>query len=257
MGNAGLNYLCGGESYAGSGAYYVNVCADDTLRIYLGDYDNAINTVKSLNPGVIIWPYENAENIPPVFYDETPDPLPDYDVSGYPVSIQFNDYYYPNGVSLKSFKLYNSEGNEITDIRLIDENTDPNSEFSSYEYALFPLQRLDWNSTYTAEVVYEYNGQVYSKIWKFTTKALPYPYYKITTTDETIYIQSDKTYAYYFVPQNANDLIKGYSYTYPSGDSVESGMIDYNTVWIKVNGKSGDTFSFSFDNGDKLTLIIK
>jgi hypothetical protein len=257
MGNSNLNSLCGGESYDGGGSYYIDVCADESLKIYAGDYDNAVNDIKKQNPSVIIWPYTNAAGIPPVFYNEDPDPLPDYNVSGYPVSIQFNDYYFTGEVNVTSFKLYDENGTEITNVRLMDKNSDPNEEFSAYEFALFPLDRLEWNETYKAEIQYTYDGNDYSVSWQFTTKALPYPYYKISTSDETIYVENAKTYAYYFVPADGNDLIHSYRYTYPSGDSVETGMIDYNTVWVKVTGNSGDEFDFEMDNGDKLTLIIK
>ena len=257
MGNSDLNSLCGGESYDGSGSYYIDVCADEDLKIYEDDYNNAINDIKKKNPDLIIWPYKNAIDIPPVFYNETPDPLPDYNVSGYPVSIQFNDYYFTSEINVTSFKLYDENGNEITNIRLMDQDSDPNDEFNAYEFALFPLDRLEWNETYKAEVKYTYEGNDYNISWQFTTRALPYPYYRIDTSDETIYIDNNKTYAYYFVPTDGNDLIHSYKYTYPSGDSVETGMIDYNTIWVKVEGNSGDEFDFEMDNGDKLTLIIK
>ena len=43
------------------------------------------------NPSVIKWPEEGTV-IPPGFYFEEPDPLPDIGVSGYPISIHFNPF---------------------------------------------------------------------------------------------------------------------------------------------------------------------
>ena len=36
------------------------------------------------------------KNTPTVFYEEHPDPLPGIGVSGYPISISFNPYYFKN-----------------------------------------------------------------------------------------------------------------------------------------------------------------
>ncbi|ACM93721.1 putative lipoprotein [Nautilia profundicola AmH] len=257
MGNSILNTLCSHQNDV-NGAYYLNVCADDDIVIDADDYNDAKNNFRKQNPDIIIWPYNNAIDMLPVFYNETPDPLPDYNVSGYPISIQFNEYYFnEDNITLKTFKLYDQNGNEVTNTRLLDKNNDPNDKFDEYEFALFPLERLEWNETYNVNAVYEYNGNDYNLSWSFKTKELPYPYFRITTDDETIYVDSNKTFAYYFVPDDGNDLIKSYGYTYPAGDKVESGFIDYNTLWIRVIGKSGDEFNFDFDNGDKLKLIIK
>jgi len=255
MGNSLLNELCSHENDV-TGAYYLHVCANDDIIIDTDDYDGAKDNFRKQNPQIILWPYKDAQDIPPVFYNESPDPLPDYNVSGYPVSIKFNEYYFDGNITLKSFKLYDKDGYEITDTRLLDQSSDPNSEFSEYEYALFPLQRLDWNTTYSVSAVYEYNGSEYTLNWSFKTRALDYPEIKITSNDETVYIDSSKTYAYYFVPQNENDLITGYSVSYPSDAVVKSGFIDYNTLWIQVTAQSGDKIVFDLNNGDKLTLIV-
>jgi len=256
MSNSNLNDLCSYDSYEG-GSYYQNICADEELKIEVGDYNEAIDDIKSKNSDIIIWPYDGADEVMPVFYEETPDPLPDYSVSGYPISIQFNDYYFENNVTLNSFKLYDENGNEITDVRLLDKDSDPNSRFTDKQFALFPLKRLEWDSEYSVSVEYTYEDKDYTLNWSFKTKKLPYDYFRIDTDEITIDVDSNKTYAYYFVPKDGNDTITGYSYSYPSGDSVESGFIDANTIWAKVIGKSGDEIKFEFSNGNKLTLIIK
>ncbi|GAB6074394.1 CAP domain-containing protein [Nautilia lithotrophica] len=256
MGNSNLNKLCSHQNDV-SGSYYMNVCADDDIVIDADDYDNAVKMIMKNNPDIIVWPYKNAINILPVFYNESPDPLPDYNVSGYPISIQFNKYYFTNEINLTTFKLYDNNGDEITNIRILDKDSDPNNKFNEYEFALFPLDRLEWNETYNVKVTYKYEGNEYNLSWSFKTKVLPFPYFRITTDDETIYIESDKTYGYYFVPSDGNDLIRSYRYSHPSNVSVKSGFIDYNTLWIKVIGNSGDKVDFDFDNGNKLILIIK
>lgn len=62
-------------------------------------------------------------------------------------------------VTLHSFRLFNHEtGVEVLDTRLLDADSDPNGKFSGLEFALFPLERLDWNTAYRAEAVYSADG---------------------------------------------------------------------------------------------------
>jgi hypothetical protein len=257
MGNSLLNTLCQKDFFESSGVYYYDVCKDESLKIPYDDYNGAFDSIRKQNADIILWPYKNATDIPPAFFEEDPDPLPDYSVSGYPVSVEFNRYYFDDNITLVSFKLYDSEG-EITDTRIFDKSSDPNHMFSDYQFALFPLQRLDWNTTYSVEFVYSYKGKQYSINWKFKTKDPGYPVYKITSSDGSFYIKNNQTYAFYFVPLNGDDVIKSYSYSYVVGDSVSSSMLDANTILVRVDGKSGDEVSFSINSGDKkLVLIIE
>jgi len=257
MGNSILNTLCGGDSFESAGSYYYDVCKDEDFKIEASEYLGAFDDIRKQNADVILWPYKDANDIPPAFYNEDPDPLPDYSVSGYPVSVKFNRYYFDSNITLKTFKIFDENGNEITNTRLLDKNTDPNGRFDEYEYALYPLDRLEWNTTYSAEVSYEYNSQDYTISWSFKTRDLGYPVYRITTSDETVYVDSNKTNAFYFVPANGDDVITGYSYSYPGGVSVSAKMADNNTLLINVLGESGDEINFEMNNGDKLKLIIK
>ena len=61
--------------------------------------------------------------MPLAFYNESPDPLPDYDVSGFPISVEFNDHFIKN-VKLKDFRLLNEE-KEVVETRTLDQHNDP------------------------------------------------------------------------------------------------------------------------------------
>jgi uncharacterized protein YkwD len=255
MGNSNLNTLCAGGSFNGYGSYYTQVCSDENKKIKIEDFDSGIMEIEKLNPKIIIWPPKNSNDILPVFYEEYPDPLPDYSVSGYPVSIVFNKYYFKTPPQLVSFQLFDENG-EITNTRLIDKDTDPNNEFDEYSYALFPLNRLDWNKNYKVKVVYDINNTEKTIEWNFKTEKLPYTYYKVDNASADIKVVSGKTYAVYFVPQNGNDVLGNVQCSYTSNISLEEGFIDQNTIYVKLTGDKGGYADCSFSNGNKLKLTI-
>ena len=257
MGNYNLNKLCQKDNYQINYKYYVNVCKNEDLKIPYELYNDVIKNTENKNSRIVVWPYNGAHNVLPVFYEEDPDPLPDYSVSGYPISIQFNPYYFIDNVELNYFKLFDENGNEILNTRLINSQNDPNHEFTPKEFALFPLQRLEWGSVYNVEVSYTYNGNSYILDWSFKTKTLPYPILRIESQNSAFYINPSKTYALYFVPQSSDDIISWYRYSYPAGDDVEIGMIDHNTLRVKVDGNSGDRVRVELSNGDIVTLILE
>jgi hypothetical protein len=166
-GNANLNNLCRYNSYS-TGTFYSNICVNKEYIISVTDYNSAFNDVMKLNPKYVLWPSQDSVNNLYKFTGESPDPMPDYDETGNPISIQFNKYYYPNKITMKSFKLFKKD-REIIKIDILMEKTDPNKFFSAYEYALFPLEVLEKNTTYKAEFKYRYNGMNKNIIWSFKT----------------------------------------------------------------------------------------
>jgi len=166
--NSNLNDLCKYDSYS-SGTYYDKVCANDlTHRIEFDDFNNAINDIKKKNPKYVIWPAKNSIDNLYKFTGEAPSPMPDYNQTGNPISIQFNDYYYPNDIEMQSFKLFKNK-KEIKETRILTKETDPNKFFSKYEFALFPLNVLEKNTTYNAIFNYKYNNVIKSIEWSFKT----------------------------------------------------------------------------------------
>jgi len=166
-GNSRLNYLCQYDNYS-SGRYYYKVCADDNHRIQSELFKSAKSDIATRNPKYVLWPTDKSVNNLYKFSGETPNPIPDYNETGNPISIQFNEYYYSNKIDIKSFKLF-QEKKEITETRVLTENTDPNKRFSNYQYALFPLKVLKKNTIYRAEFSYRYNSRDKNIVWSFRT----------------------------------------------------------------------------------------
>ena len=127
--------------------------------------------LSAISAELVAYPYDGETDVRTVFYEETPDPLPDYSTTGNPISVSFNSYYV-SSVTMVSFKLFNDDTNtEITNVRLMDADNDPNGRFGALDFALFPLDVLDNSTTYRVEIEYVQDGVSKSKVWRFTTRA--------------------------------------------------------------------------------------
>lgn len=251
MGNSLINALCGGDSFNGYGEYIYGVCKDYNFKIEVNNYLNAIDSIKAQNPPIVIWPPKESNFTEPVFYEEYPDPLPNQSVSGYPVSISFNDYYFQN-IIVKSFTLKDFETNETINTKLMDKESDPNGEFSENEFAIFPLERLKWGGVYKAEVVYEINGTEHTLSWCYETKDYPYKRYTITS-DTTLKVMPKTKYMLYIKPQDENDKITGFGTS--SNIPYDIGFIDNNTLYFETNESNGYV-DISLNNNIDITLQV-
>ena len=211
--------------------------------------ENTRSFNENQNPKIVLWPYEDQQNVMPVFYEELPDPLPECSVSGYPISIQFNPA--KNGkIRLKSFTLYN-DLDEVVDSKLLRRD----QHLSDKEFVLMPLSRLKWGTTYHVKAFYrEDAGKTELLEWDFTTRSLPEPYIIVEDTNQNIALKSGKTYHLYMLPRDCNDKFKTYHYKYSYGLKVEERMVDNNTIKINIAGQG--TVEINSDNGRKFTLTV-
>jgi hypothetical protein len=256
MGNAALNTLCAGSS-AGQG--YFNVCADENKFIDGTAYDLAKANIANNNPEMVLWPYDNATDIPPVFYEESPDPLPDHGVSGYPVSVEFNDTRVTDSVTVQAFELYDETDSEVAYAReILLPAHDVNGQFTDMQFAIFPEERLDWGKKYRVQFNYTIGaGSAQSKSWYFTTRGLPHRYYQINgDTVSSFNVVSGQDYAIYFKPRNANDTLDGFGSGFDGGMTIVDDFLDLNTITTNVTGSIGQQVTYTFGNGQQLTLTV-
>ncbi len=253
MGNSQVESLCKGESYIGY-KEFIYICKDSTKRIEYSKYNDAKNIS---NPEYVIWPYKNYNNVPPVFFEEIPDPLPTQRVSGYPISIQFNPNYYKAGVELNYFELYNNN-KKIDNTQLINNINDVNENFSEYQFALFPIERLRWGSTYNVKASYLDNStNTMNNIeWSFKTKALEHDFYTITNINENIKLIPNKTYNIYMKPLDTNEYSNSYSMSYQNGLNFNIDFIDMNTLEMTFEGEIDQTATIIFSNGRSIDIVL-
>lgn len=137
----------------------------------LGIKAESLEFIMAISSDIVTYPYAGETNIRRVFYEESPDPLPNTSMSGYPISVDFNPTY-TDTVDVISFKLYEEDGTEVTNTLLMDEHNDPAGYFTSYQFALFPLDVLKSSHTYRVELEYIKDGVSGNRIWAFTTRSV-------------------------------------------------------------------------------------
>lgn len=258
MGNKILNNLCTQSSYTGTGSYALP-CVDTLKRISILEYENAFNAIQSASAELILWPSSNSADILPVFYEESPDPLPDHSVTGYPVSVEFNTKKFTSPPTVSSFSIEDTDGGVLNTLTAMNSTNDPNGIFTDYQHALFPEDRLEWGSRYNAELIYSHNGGSFSKNWCFTTQTLHGivdKFYRIhSNTNISLNVLSGQTYAFYIVPNHSNDTLGSVSYSYTS-DTAEFSYLDSNTISVNISGIASRTMNLIFSNGQKINLTI-
>ena len=256
MGNSYLEELCQGESFTGYGSYTYGICADTTFKIESSQYLVATEANLINNPKIVTWPYENQQDFQPVFFEESPDPLPMCGVSGNPISIQFNEYY-AGDITMTSFKLFDANNNQITNVTVYDATSDINGELSDKEFALFPLDRLDWNTNYTAEFKYKEDGVNKIKSWIFKTKQIGYPYYTANQNEESFHVKSNTNYAIYLPPVNCNDDRMHYTLNTPAGLTINTReILDPNLLLFNISGTVGQSLKITDTNNGKIIHLI-
>ena len=253
MGNSRLSEYCESPKEEVYGQYYYDVCADENAKVPF----SVFNAIMKLQPDYVLWPPVKDDSVPPAFFEESPDPLPDYSVSGYPVSISFNPYRYKDKViKLESFELLENGEKVLTDVRILDKDKDPNHRLTEFQFVLFPLKRLKWNTRYLAVADISIDGKGMSFAWEFKTRSPGMPYYELFDREGEFPIKSGVKYAIYFEPLSPTDVINRFNYTYSSGVLIEDiGYIDPNTLYVKVKGKEGDKVIISAGTR-KAVLVI-
>jgi uncharacterized protein YkwD len=237
MSNSNITRLCNEKSSTRSGTYYYDICKDTSHRITQKKYLMAERLNKAYNPKIILYPYDRQTQVPPAFYDETPDPLPHHDVSGFPVSIEFNDYYFSK-VKLESFRLFNEEGVEIKKVLLMDKENDPHARFTDKQFALFPLKRLEYHTRYRAEVSYRSKEKTEHITWHFTTTKPQEIFHRLEGENIEVHLQKGMNHILYIVPENPQDIWKHIQF--PS--NVDVVFLDQNTLKITLLTEDLDDF---------------
>ncbi len=251
MGNSELAQVCTEKSFRGAGRYVYGVCADTHHRIDARIYQRARNQIKERSPGILIYPFDGQQEVSPVFYQESPDPLPDYDVSGFPVSVEFNDRYFRK-VTLEDFRLYEVGGREVASVRILDKSTDPNHKLTWRQFALLPLTRLKYGTTYRAEIRYRHRNKSRRLSWTFTTIRPKEPLKIIRKNEMSLTLKSGRGYWLYFEPETPHDVL--HTMRYPGDLFVR--FLDRNTLRIVLDPGRSDAFDIH-GSGRRLHITVE
>jgi len=254
LASSSISNLCNREHTIGNGQYYMKgVCNMSEKKIPRVLFREKKSLISLQNDAIILYPYAGQKEVYPAFYNESPDPLPNYEVSGFPISVQFNPSVYQN-VKLKLFKLYDDRGNEIKNTKILQANNDINHLFTKLEFALMPLARLEYAKRY--KIVFEAlaDGNKVKKVWEFETLRLQYHFFRIVKDKVTLRVKSGESIVLYMVASNPNDLLKSYR----ASGGIKAEFLDQNTLKVTFpKRKSSAKARLTFSNNKKISFIIE
>ena len=228
---------------------------------------NAVVNIMKKQAPIVVFPSDGSTDIDPAFFDEMPMPLPGSKVSGTPVSLQFNGYYFSQA-KVSSMVMKDSQGNTIAG-KLMDSSNDPNGKFSPLQVTFFPTMRLHYGKAYTVEVEYKatprstFKGENKTQMTiSFVTDYLKdkkfYDWYKVQ--DRDIPVLSGERYFVYGHPKDNQDYVFYRNIAYDVGSpNLEKGvyyMHDYNTFDIRLKGKIGESYTIKLKNDKQLKFVI-
>lgn len=230
-----------------------------------GTHDIRIETLDALDaerlaaaPDWVLWPPRGGDPVPPAFFVEEPDPLPDLDVAGYPVSLQFNPARFAE-VALRRFALARVDGDRyepVEELRLLDHGSDPHRLLGRHEFVVFPLQRLDWAATYQVEVEVLLDGRVQTIEWAFDTAGGELPLLTARGETDRFVVDSGTEYLLYLPPRpgEGKTISSGRS-SFRRGNRLTVEPVDPNTVRIRLEARWCDPAELRFGNGRGVELV--
>lgn len=228
MGSSSVAKLCKRSFSMANGVYYMkNICKRSSIMVPQALFEEKKDEIRRKNRDVILYPYAGQSSIWPAFYKESPDPLPGYKVSGFPISVQFNPLYYKN-IKLRSFRLYDEEGKEIKKTKILQQKNDRNNLFTELEFALMPLQRLEFNTKYTVLFEAVADGKKVKKHWAFRTTKPKETLYRITEKKTKLTVAPGSIALLYIVPNSKKDILNGYR----SRGGIKASFLDPNTLKV-------------------------
>ncbi len=246
----GFNDLCAtGGDYFQTGSYYL--CADRLTKVSSTRYDKLHADLRAQASDVVVWPAANSI-VPPAFFEESPDPLPECSVSGNPISVQVNP-----GLNSQINLLQNTftlkEKTSQTPVAIFrtlsNVTTQPDPAANSWQtnnvewFAAFPTSRLNWGTTHQASIDYVSSGNTLTKSWEFTTQSLPAVPVTIAQGTSSISAVGQSQVVLYFPP---GDCTAGASQVSTSAaGNVVLQYIDPHTLMLTTSGVTQLNMTFT------------
>lgn len=228
MGSSGLAELCRRSFTLTHGVYYMSqTCKQSTKMVPQSLFEETKDKVRRKNRDIIVYPYDGQNYIWPAFYNESPDPLPGYKVSGFPLSVQFNPVNYKH-VTLRSFRLYDEKGKEIKETKILQYNSDPNHILTELEFVLMPLRRLEFDTKYTVVFEAVADGTKVKRDWTFRTVKPEEKIYRVSGNKTKLAVEAGSTALLYMVPDSKEDIL----HSYRSRGGVNASFLDQNTLKV-------------------------
>ena len=127
---------------------------------------------RSYGPGlaagqIVTYPYSGQQKVAVSFSsnNESPDPVPNQDVVGYPISVHAN---YGTPVSVTAFSVRQRGAAADLAVRLLTSGNDVHTPVSAA--SIIPLAALNANTSYDVSFIGKVNGADVTQSWSFTTR---------------------------------------------------------------------------------------
>lgn len=249
----GFNDLCAiGGDVIQSGSYYF--CGDGFTKVSAAHYDQFHADQRAQASDVVVWPASNSI-VPPAFYEESPDPLPECSVSGNPISVQVNPAL-NSQIDLLTNTFSLKEKSSQTAVPLLrtlsNVSAQPDTNASSWQtntiewFAAFPASRLIWGATYQASISYFHGFATRTISWEFTTQTLPTAPVTVAQGTSSISAVGQSQLVLYFPPGDCTASSSQVS-TSATGSSpnVVLQYIDPHTLMLTTSGVSRVNLTFT------------
>lgn len=199
--------------------------------------------------------YPVGSGVLPYFYGERPDPMPGYEMTGNPVSIDFSEA--AGKITMKSFKLYQGK-NEIRPVKVLTAGNDPNGRLTAYQFALFPIKPLEYGTLYTAVFDYVRNGRRAQAKWQFKTRKPDYPYFEVNG-GETLAVRKGEKYFIHWRGRWCLEACTRYTYRQRLGSRLSIGRHEAGGIVFSVGGMTGSRITLAPEDSPErgVTLYLQ
>jgi hypothetical protein len=124
----------------------------------------------------------------------------------------------------------------LSQIRTIDHLTDINDQFSTHQFAWFPLQRLKWGAHYRYRIDALVDGVFRQYKAQFATTELAVPMYEVSGEFNDVTV-AENHFILYREPDAYDDSpFRSIELNYRNRPFVDVQVIDTNTVELSVGG---------------------
>jgi hypothetical protein len=244
------------DRYTDSGRYLRPCAEPHDIRAEL--LDDLERRRREPLPLAVTWPVDGAVGVPPAFFLEEPDPLPDRDVSGYPLSVQFNPARVGR-VEDVAFALQRIDGAQPTPVQdwlLLDRDSDPNGLLTALEFAFFPLQRLAWGAHYEARLSATVDGEPLLRTWRFRTAGAGTEVLRLDGGRQRFALESGRDYLLYLPPApDESFTVLNTELHRIRANRVDIRFVDPNTLRVRLDATWCVPSKIRFDHEREAVLV--
>lgn len=191
---------------------------------------------------VSVFPIDGQQKVKIDFYsdEESPDPIPEKNRVGYPISITFANQ---AATSIGSFELFDSNNTKVAARSITGEHVPKNN------YCIIPEAALEYATTYKAVFSGTLNGSAIKKEWRFTT--LPLENFRSDPANPTMRTNETKHLYLY----GGSGQYTGIRWSYSLPDPISSIALRGNEIEIVSNGAGGTVTLEAKDSDDRILTV--